>query len=426
MRNLDGDFYGDNPEKLMTEKLIQTLESHISMQEFKLNSLLEITNAININQDLTQISRIYEFILKEQLGFSKFILFHKQYNWEILLKVGVKGRVKEVDVERDLKRFQEITVIESSPSPLLNGFDVVVPIFHKNKPLAYLLVAGLERDKLHLKETLNNMSFIQTLTNIIVVAIENKRMTQLEIKQERLKKELEVASEMQKLLFPSDLPSNKQMDISAKYTPRHEVGGDYYDFIPLGDDEYIICIADVSGKGISAAMLMANFQATIRTLFSYQRFELEFLIEELNKKVMRSAKGEKFITFFIAHYHAKTRQLKYINAGHNHPFLTNGKQVQMLDQGSIGLGMLEELPFINPGQLTLGANTTLVLYTDGIIELENQHDEFFELERLIKLVHSYYPLKMEDMNNLIFSKLDEWRSKRNYVDDTAIFSCRFF
>ena len=388
--------------------------------------MLEITNAINTNQPVDQLTRILGFILKEQLGFDKFVLFHKQDEWLSLLKVGFKGKVKDINVKEDLARFKEITVIESSPSKIIDEFDVVVPVFHKNEPLAYLLVAGLEHEKLRLTETLTNMTFIQTLANIIVVAVENKRMTKLGIIQERIKKELEVASEMQKLLFPSDLPSNRKMDISAKYTPRHEVGGDYYDFIPLGEDEYIICIADVSGKGISAAMLMANFQATIRTLFSYQRFELDFLVEELNKKVIKSAKGEKFITFFIAHYNASTRKLDYINAGHNHPFITNGKKVQMLDQGSIGLGMLEEMPFINQGSLELGPNTTLVMYTDGIIELENEKNEFFELERLIKLVHSYYPLKMEDMNNLIFSKLDEWRSARNLVDDTAIFSCRFF
>lgn len=410
----------------MQNALIQHLEQQIAMQEFKLNSLLEITNAINTNQPVDQLTRILGFILKEQLGFDKFVLFQKQDDWQILLKVGFKGKVKEIDVRQELVRFKEITVIESSPSRLLNEFDVIVPVFHKTEPLAYLLVAGLEHEKLRLKETLTNMSFIQTLANIIVVAIENKRMTKLGLIQERIKKELEVASEMQKLLFPSDLPSNRKMDISAKYTPRHEVGGDYYDFIPLGEEEYIICIADVSGKGIGAAMLMANFQATIRTLFSYQRFELDFLIEELNKKVIRSAKGEKFITFFVAHYNAVTRKLTYVNAGHNQPFVTNGKTVTMLDQGSIGLGMLDELPFINQGSLELPPNTTLVLYTDGVIELENEKNEFFELERLIKLVHSYYPLKMEDLNNLIFSKLDEWRAARSLVDDTAIFTCRFF
>jgi sigma-B regulation protein RsbU (phosphoserine phosphatase) len=231
---------------------------------------------------------------------------------------------------------------------------------------------------------------------------------------------------MQQLLFPSDLPTNTRMDISAMHKPRHEVGGDYYDFIPLGDDEYIICIADVSGKGVSAAMLMANFQATLRTLFQYQRFDMQSLIEELNKKVMNSAKGEKFITFFIAHYDATTRKMNYVNAGHNHPFLTNGTTVIDLDQGTIGLGMLEELPFINVGETQLSPNTTMVLYTDGVVELENESEEFFGSERLVQLVKSYYPLGMDDMNSLIFSKLDEWKGPLELVDDTAIFSCRFY
>lgn len=410
----------------MTQKLIQELENQITFKDFKLNSLLEITTAINSNQDVDQLLRIFQFILKEQLGVQKFILFNQQNDWNCLLKVGFKGKIKDIDVKRDLSRFKDITVIESSHLKVLTEFDVVVPVFHKEKPLAYLLLSGKVKDSPTKKNGISNLNFVQILTNIIVVAIENKRMTKQSIIQERIKKELEVASEMQKLLFPSELPSNRKMDISAKYTPRHEVGGDYYDFIPLGDDEYIICIADVSGKGISAAMLMANFQATIRTLFNYQRFEMEFLIEELNKKVGLSAKGEKFITFFIAHYNAFTRELIFVNAGHNYPFITNGRKVEMLSDGCIGLGMMDELPFINVGKKTLKPNTTIVLYTDGVVELENEREEFFGIDRLVKLVHSYYPLKMEDMNNLIFSKLDEWKGDLNLVDDTAIFSCRFF
>ena len=410
----------------MRDKLVKNLENQIKVKDFKLNSLLEITTAINANFGVDQLIRIYAFILKEQLGFHRFILFNEQEDWNCLLKVGFKGKVKDIDVKRDLSRFKEITVIESSQSKLLAEFDVIIPVYHKEKALAYLLLSGIKNTETDTTENKADRSFVQTLTNIIVVAIENKRMAKQSIVQERIKKELEVASEMQKLLFPSDLPSNRRMDISAKYTPRHEVGGDYYDFIPLGDDEYIICIADVSGKGIGAAMLMANFQATIRTLFNYQRFEMEFLMEELNKKVMKSAKGEKFITFFIAHYNATSRELKYVNAGHNHPFITNGRKVEMLSEGCIGLGMLDELPFIHIGKKILKPNTTIVLYTDGIVELENDKEEYFGIEKLVKLVHSYYPLKMEDMNNLIFSKLDEWRGDLNLVDDTAIFSCRFF
>ncbi|MDP4797855.1 MAG: PP2C family protein-serine/threonine phosphatase [Crocinitomicaceae bacterium] len=391
-----------------------------------MNSLLEITTAINSNQNVETITKLFEFIVHEQLGYERFILFNKQDEWNCLLRVGYKGKVHDIDIEGELGRFKEITMIESSKSKLLSEFDVVVPVYHKGNPLAYLLVKGVEYNGKYLSQALSYMSFLQTIANMIVVAIENKRMTKVSIGQERFKKELEIASTMQKLLFPEDLPSNTRMDISAKYTPRHEVGGDYYDFIPLGDDEYIICIADVSGKGIAAAMLMANFQATIRTLFDYQRFDMKTLIEELNKKVMKSAKGEKFITFFLAHYDATSRKLSYVNAGHNHPFITNGKTVEDLQEGCIGLGMLDELPFINIGEKQLSPNTTIVLYTDGVVELENEAEEFFGTERLVKLVHNYYPLKMDDMNNLIFSKLDEWKGPLDLVDDTAIFSCRFF
>lgn len=410
----------------MTERERKNLEDELKVKDFKLNSLLDITNAISLNEDISTITNIFEFILHEQLGLDKFLLFNKQESWDCILKVGYRPKLKGFDVQSELGRFKDITVIESSPNKLLKDFDVVVPVFQNDEALAYLLVGSLGIHKLKVSDHILNMSFIQTLANIVVVAIENKRMAKNRVVQERIRKELEVATEMQKLLFPEDLPSDRKMDVSAKYLPRHEVGGDYYDFIPIEENEYIICIGDVSGKGIGAAMLMANFQATIRTLYHYQRFDLEFLIEELNKKVMKSAKGEKFITFFLAHYKADTRTLTYVNAGHNHPILTNGKKSKLLDQGTIGLGMMDELPFLNIGEEILPPNTTLVLYTDGVVELENNKDEQFGLEKIEKIVHTFYPLGMEDLNSLLFSKLDEWRGELDYVDDTAIFSCRFF
>ncbi len=400
----------------------QDLVYQNEVKEIKLLSLLEITNAINENAPVDHLMKIFTFILKDQLGFSKFVLLMHQKEWENPVKIGYKGKINLNTIDKEFNRFKEITIIESSKSKLLHQFQVIIPVFHSEKPLAFLLLAS----NLDSENETSYFSFVQTLTNIIAVAIENKRLGEQHIIKERISKELEVAREMQKLLFPSDLPSNRKMDISAKYIPRHAIGGDYYDFIPLGDDEYIICIADVSGKGVSAALLMANFQATIRTLFKYQRFEMPFLLEELNKKVMRSAKGEKFITFFIAHYNAYNRKMQYVNAGHNHPFILNGRKVMMLDKGCIGLGMLDEIPTIEVGNIQLEPNSTFVLYTDGLIELENQDGDFFGVPRLIKTAQSYAALKMEDMNNIVFSKLDDWREELNFVDDTAIFSCKFF
>ena len=399
------------------------IQYQIELKDVKLQALLEITNAINSNLPIEQLLNLFSFILKEQLGFKKFILLHHQEEWNCLVKTGYKGKIELKEVEKDFERFKEITLVESSTNTIIKEFQAIVPVFHLNKALAYLLISSSSVS--HELEP-SHFSFTQTLANIIAVAIENQRLVKQNIIKERISKDLEVASEMQKLLFPSELPSNRKMDLSARYIPRHAIGGDYYDFIPLGDEEYIICIADVSGKGISAALLMANFQATIRTLFKYQRFEMTFLMEELNKKVMKSTKGEKFITFFIAHYNAHTRKMKYVNAGHNQPFLLHGRKITALNEGCIGLGMLDELPYVNVGKLTLSPNTTFVLYTDGVVELENKDGEHFGVNRLIENVKAYSTLKMEDMNNILFSKLDEWKGELNFVDDTAVFSCKFF
>jgi sigma-B regulation protein RsbU (phosphoserine phosphatase) len=411
---------------MQREQLLTRVRPGVQEDEFHLNSLLEISRAITSNHSVEQITRLFEFIMREQLGFDRFMLFNKEKDFSCLLRVGTRSRIKDLSVVKELLRFKEITVIESSQSSMLSDFDVVIPVFQKNEPLAFLLIGGIEKRHQRLSETLKSMSFVQTLTSIVVMAIENKRLAKEQLKQERLKKELEVASEMQKLLFPAVLPSNKRMDISARFIPRHIVSGDYYDFIPLDDDRYVICIADVSGKGVSAAMLMANFQATVRAFVQFQWFDMRTLIIELNKTVTRSAMGEKFITFFMATYNASTRELTYVNAGHNQPFITDGKNTLLLEKGCVGLGMFDELPFLEIGTEILEPNTTMVLYTDGVVELENDKKEHFELEQLIKIVNNFNRLSMEDMNNIIFSKLDEWRGNLKLVDDTAIFSCRFF
>lgn len=410
----------------MTETSIHDLELKLQQQEAKLSSLLEITNHLHHHFSLSKVTSALAYLLKEQLHFNKFLIIYHDVNWELLLKDNVKANTEISYALAVCSRFKEITFIASSTDELLGEFDVVIPVMHEDTPIAYILIGQIKKELFNSSDLTETLYYIQTIVDVIVVAIQNRRMVKMEIAQQAIKKEIEVASLLQNMLFPSDLPSNIRMDVSAKYIQRHKIGGDYYDFIPLDDDNYALCIADVSGKGISAAMLMSNFQASVRTLFAYQHFELDFLIKELNKTVIRSSKGEKFITFFIAIYNASTRQFTYVNAGHNYPILTNGKKYELLKEGTVGLGMLDELPFIHVGKKTLPANTTLILYTDGVVELTNKHGEYFDIERLVKVVHNFYPLKMEDMNNIIFSKLNEWREAEDLVDDTAIFSCRFF
>src|SRR5690606_1346513 len=126
----------------------------------------------------------------------------------------------------------------------------------------------------------------------------------------------------------------------ASYFPHQTVGGDYYDYVRLPEDKFLVCIADVSGKGIPAALLMSNFQASLQALVR-QTTDLDYIIRELNFLVKQNSGGERFITFFAAIYDLKKRRLTYINAGHNPPLLISGGKILLLEQGTTVLGAFD-------------------------------------------------------------------------------------
>jgi sigma-B regulation protein RsbU (phosphoserine phosphatase) len=412
----------------MDKELPQKYYEKLELNEFKLNSLLEITKAINNNLSIDSILKIFEYILREQLGISKLILYANDSNqWNCILHFGSRGLNKKINVQKELTHIKDITVIESSSIETLNSFDIVIPIFHKKTALAYLLIGDLDEELIAISPGIKHMPFIQTLASIIVVAIENKRFSLELIEQELDKKEMEMAAEMQKLLFPTNLPNDENIDVAARYESKHLVGGDYYDFLSLNDNEYFFCIADVSGKGTSAALLMSNFQAKLRAniKYNYRNISLKELVENLNEDVNNAAKGEKFITFFAGHYDKENKTLQYVNAGHNYPILINSKEKIFLNKGCIGLGMLEEIPKIEISKIQLKEDAILVCYTDGLVELENSSGVAFETDNLIKVVERNFEKTMNELDQKIFARLEEFKGSQDLMDDTAVLSCKF-
>ncbi len=256
-----------------------------------------------------------------------------------------------------------------------------------------------------------------------MVAIENKKLAKETIRQTAMKKELELASEMQSMLFPSVLPNDAKLDVAAFYLPHQQVGGDYYDFIWLNENECAFCVADISGKGVAAALLMSNFQANLRILLT-QTNSLTELIKELNVRVMASAKGEKFITFFIAKYNIVTRTLRYINAAHNPPLIASNNSISTLKIGCTGLGMFDEITKIKEGIVNITPNTTIVCYTDGLTELENDNSEDFGMDALIQIIRDNPQLDMKELNKLIMETIITYKQSKPYIDDIALFSLR--
>lgn len=401
----------------------ETISAELHVKKLQLHWLLQITKAINYNFSTKQMLDVYEHVLNSQLKVEKLALLIHVNEWSCALSYGTDKGMREFDLEKTLEELNKLHNLETEKDLWINTFDTMLPVYHKDHILAYALLGGFENSVIPNKNEL--LSFVQTITNLIVVAIENNNIAQEKIRQAGIRKELELAAQMQTLLFPVDLPSTVDFDLHATYLPHQEVGGDYYDFIPLNDDEFVFCMADVSGKGIPAALLMSNFQANLHA-HVHHISSLSSLIRLLNTKVYSSAKGEKFITFFIGRYNIRTKELQYVNAGHNPPFLIHEKVVYMLNEGSTGLGMFDQLPFVNAGKVFIPENAQLHCYTDGVTDAENSKDEDFGMHRLREFLTARTHMKdIKLLQEELVSNLKAFKESRDFTDDITLLSFLF-
>ena len=355
----------------MTE---QTLKAKFEIKELELNALLEITQAINNNLSEESLYKIYNFTLRSNLNIQKLALFVLDDDWNCKVSFGTKKHFNKASLLPAFKTIQDITHLKEFEACDFTVFDLIIPVAHKGNTLALVFVGGLEKDDYHDDD---GIKFIQALSNIIIVAIENKKLVRKQLQQESFRKELEIASDVQQFLFPDKLPNTDVLKVEASYLPHDMVGGDYYDYIPINKNQFLICVADVSGKGIPAALMMSNFQASLRTLLR-QTPNLTDIVEALNFQVLENTKGEKFITFFAAIYDIRLKTMVYVNAGHNPPILVDKKNgIRLLEDGSTVLGAMHPLPFLNEGFLTNLDDFLLFCFTDGLTETVNESEQEF-------------------------------------------------
>ena len=188
--------------------------NRLKLSTFKLNTLLTITKAINDNLSADELLKRFEKILREDLNIGKILVFKYNKTWNLVLSSGCSEEIiKHIDVEKDFLDQKEISFITVSPNPILRVFDNIIPVIANNIPVAFVLIGDIDEEKEGVSPTIKHLHFIQTLSNIIIVAIENIRLYRESLKQEALKKELELASKMQSMLIPdrSILPNNDRI-----------------------------------------------------------------------------------------------------------------------------------------------------------------------------------------------------------------------
>lgn len=402
---------------------VERLERRIEQQDFKLKALLSVTRAINARASELELLAHFGESLNDFLGIERLVLFAREESgWRCLHSRGVEGGIPNVGEEAF---FQQPGRIFLQAPGGTEEFDVVIPVAQEEEVLAYLLV-GDQAASRGVSPVVKHLHFIQTLSSVLMVALRNRRMSEALLKQEATRRELELAAEMQAQLVRTSWPQDRDVEVAAYYKPHREVGGDYYDFFPVDEDRIIACMADVSGKGVSAAFLMSNFQAHLRAIFQYEPDDLVRAVRLMNDRVMELARGEKYITLFAAVYRRSNRTMQFVNCGHNPPVLLypDGQCIQ-LTAGSVGLGMFDQIPSIDVGAVQLPKGGVLTCFTDGLVEQENEEGVPFGVQRMEQVLIRHRGMEVADIQQALVDQVQTFRGSEPAFDDTALLTLRF-
>ncbi|MBC6699151.1 PP2C family protein-serine/threonine phosphatase [Hymenobacter puniceus] len=404
-----------------------TPEKRLFLKDRELGALLEITQAINQDHSEGALYKIFQFTLLGQLNIRRLVLYVKEEGqWQCVVSFGAM-----------LPDFRRIALPESvllgtggqpaalagmALGPEWSMLEAVIPVVRNDEVVAYVFIGNVHEDYASGEAA----KFLETLSNILLGAIDNRRLGRQRIAAAAMRKEIEIAQEVQTMLFPRKLPNDAHVAVAASYVPHTAVGGDYYDVVDIDANRFLFCVADVSGKGVAASLLMSNFQAGLRTLLR-QQVDIAMVAQELNNLIFRNAGGDKFITVFFGVYDRTTRVLRYVNAGHNDPLLiSDSGQVERLREGTIMLGVMDELPGLKVGEVHIPGRALLLNYTDGLTEVFDANQEEFGEEGILTLLarNRYLPLKR--LHEELLASIKAYNvNGSQFADDVTILSCRF-
>lgn len=407
-------------EQLKEENLLA--KSVLSIHKNKIDALFLMTESVNKNFNASAIISLFENNIKNLMKVKSYTLLVKSTKWHVMLNEGIKVDLENIDIEEELGQITKIKNAKYLKNKTLREFEYAIPVLHKNEYLALLLLDDIRIMYIDCTKE-DKLRFIETLLNLTIISLENKKLFN-KLKIENSNEDLILAAEVQAELIPSVFPSSKHFEFYGKYIPFDTVGGDYYDFIQLDEENIAFCICDVAGKGISAGMLMSNFQASLRTLLS-RDYNLKDLVKTINEKFINVTKQNRYITMFIAKYNINTRTLEYVNAGHNPPVLKNGNETLFLSKGCTIIGMLEDLIGLESETIVLKENAVLVMYTDGFSEIQNLEGNEYGTHNISKFVDKNIVMSAKELTEGLIKEAGVFKGDNEIFDDVSILCAKF-
>ena len=250
----------------------------------------------------------------------------------------------------------------------------------------------------------------------LALMVENGRLTRRIVAQEKVRRDLALAAEVQRGLLPDAPPERDAAVVAAVSLPARSIGGDYFDFIDVGDRRLGIALADIAGKGIPAALIMSSVRMALRVLASEPGVSLPNLVARMNHVLHAATPGNSYATFFYARLDDETNELRYINAGHLPPILVRSGQLQELTTGGSVIGLIDGMSYEEAG-ISLQPGDVLVAFTDGVPEAQNAAEEEFGDARLKELLAQIAHLDAQEIAARLLAELKAWIQDASQYDD---------
>lgn len=394
-----------------------------------LETLFSISKDFSLLLSKEKILQMLTYSLMGQLMVNKFGIILKDSDGSLEIienrfyeepSLSLLKRIERLESCESVEMLNESGALDNDEYNFLKkiGASVLSPMQVSGKSKGWLVLGN----KLNgTKFTSENFQFIEAISNTAITALENERLVQEEIQKKQLENEMNLALEIQKGLLPKSVPTLENYDLFGISVPSRSVGGDYFDYLEIDEDRILMLIADVSGKGLPAAMIMANLQSGIR-LLSPKKISLNEIVNSISKLLYHNTSADKFVTMFIGELNLKTNKLTYINAGHNPPYLlSNGIKTNELKKGGLILGLLEEDFPYETGEVQIESGDMLFLYTDGITENKNSTGEEYGEARLEEFLTKNHTKDSQNLLNDLINELKIFSYGSNQYDDiTAI------
>ncbi len=387
----------------------------------ELNTLFDISKELNATVDRAQMLNIFRFALLGQMLIRKFFFIMMMDGKPIVAtKHGVTDEPTDEQMEELLKLDRDFIFCSDLPVevPFLVDNEIAALVRLKFQNETAILGVGKRANKKPFSSS--DFAYLVSLGSLAFLSLQKSFLLESRIEQERMQEELNIARTIQTTLFPNPLPKATGYDIAALNVPSREVGGDYYDVLKPNENQLYLAIADVTGKGVPASLLMANLQAILHILAPLN-MDIAESTAKVNDIIFNNTPSDKFISFFWGWLDLDTDEFHYCNAGHNPPVLANSKskKVELLSDGGMLLGALPTLTPYTAGRVKLEIGEVVVMFTDGISEAMDADENEYGEERLADCVAKHVEKSASEILDALVKEVTTF-CNGNYGDDLTL------